>query len=71
MKSGKYGINVEEKRGEYSVFVSPEFYEELKESGYVGARYDALGLRKANLMDETRLDGERRMELKWLKKFCE
>lgn len=70
-KSGKYGINVEEKRGDYSVFVSPEYWKELKESGYVGARYDTLGLHKANLMDETRIDDEKRMDMKWLKKFYE
>lgn len=68
-KSGKYGISVENVRGRYFVFVSQDFYEELKKSGYVGIRYGALGSRKANLFDEARLSDEESMTLAWLKKF--
>lgn len=70
-KSGRYGISVQENKGGYSVFTSADFYESLKEDGYAGARYDALGRCKINLMDISRLDDEKKMELKLLKKFYE
>ena len=39
----RYQIDVEDRKGIYTVYIHPEYYEDLKKSGHIGTRYGGLG----------------------------